>query len=136
MKITNGKIIIAIGIIHTTLTPLVYIKQFQGFAHHLFFSINGGFMEKQLNYQTFAAFWCLYFGLILFPLGVLLDAIERKKMRIPLSFILTYFAIVLIGVYMIPWSGMTIFALPHTIYMLIKTKKNKISPTVSSNENI
>lgn len=36
MKITNGKIIIAVGIIHTALTPLAFAKQFKGFAHNLF----------------------------------------------------------------------------------------------------
>jgi hypothetical protein len=123
MKITNGKIIIAVGIIHTALTPLVYAEQFKSFANHLFFKINNGFMETQVNYETFAAFWCLYFGLTLFPLGVLLDSIEKKNVPIPMSFIVTYFVIILIGVYMIPWGGMTIFMLPHVLYMLIKRKK-------------
>lgn len=124
MKITNGKIIIAVGIIHTALTPLVYWAQFKGFASHLFFKINNGFMETQVNYETFAAFWCLYFGLILFPLGVLLNSIEKKKIPIPFSFIITYFVIILIGVYMIPLGGMTIFMLPHVLYMVIKRKKS------------
>ena len=76
MKITNGKIIMAIGVIHTALTPVIYCKQFLGFAERFFFKINSGFMESQINYETFAAFWCFYFGLILFPLGTLLDIVE------------------------------------------------------------
>jgi hypothetical protein len=123
MKITNGKIIIAIGVIHTALTPLVYMEQFKGFARNLFFNINNGFMESHINFETFAAFWCLFFGLILFPLGVLLDSIEKKKIPIPISFIITYLTIILIGIYMIPLGGMTIFMLPHVVYMFIKWKK-------------
>jgi hypothetical protein len=39
-----------------------------------------------------------------------------------MSFVVAYFVIILIGVYMIPWGGMTIFMLPHALYMLIKRK--------------
>jgi hypothetical protein len=128
MKITNGKIIVLIGVIHTSLTPFVYLEQFKGFAHQFFFKINNGFMETSVDYETFAAFWCLYFGLILFPLGILLDSVEKKNMRIPMPFILSYLVIILIGVYMIPLGGMTVFMLPHVIYMLIKhTKGSKMA---------
>lgn len=125
MKITNGKIIIFIGAIHTLLTPLVYFDQFEIFARRFFFIINNGFMEDSINYQTFAAFWCLYFGLVLFPLGVLLDSIEKKKMPIPNSFVMVYFCVVLTGVYMIPLGGMTVFMLPHVIYMMIGKWREK-----------
>jgi hypothetical protein len=125
MKITNGKVIIFIGAIHTLLTPVVYFKQFEAFACRFFFSINNGFMEDSINYETFAAFWCLYFGLILFPLGVLLDSIERKDMPIPKSFIWMYFGVILIGVYMIPFGGMTVFMLPHVVYMIISNRRKK-----------
>lgn len=122
-KITNGKIIIIIGIIHTVLTPIAYLKQFENFTSQFFFKINNGFMESQMDYETFAAFWCLFFGLILFPLGILLNSIENKDLPIPKNFILSYLIVILLGVYMIPWGGMTIFMLPHVIYMFIKTKK-------------
>ena len=125
MKITNGKIIMAVGIIHTVLTPVVYSKQFLSFAERFFFKINDGFMESQINYETFAAFWCLYFGLILFPLGALLDIVEKKNIMPPSAFIWTYLIVILIGVYMIPYGGMTIFMLPHSIYMLVRYRKNK-----------
>ena len=125
-KITNGKIIIIIGMIHTVLTPIAYLKQFENFTYHFFFKINDGFMESQMNYETFAAFWCLFFGLILFPLGILLNSIENKNLPIPKYFILSYLIVILLGVYMIPWGGMTIFMLPHVIYMLIKTRKKNV----------
>jgi hypothetical protein len=102
MKITNGKIIIGIGIIHTLLTPLVYSAQFRSFAKRSFMNINYGFLESGLNYETFAAFWCLFFGLLLFPLGILLDNIEKRNVSIPRAFIFSYLIIILAGVYMIP----------------------------------
>lgn len=114
----------AVGVIHTALTPVVYPEQFKSFAGKFFFMINGGFMETQVNYETFAAFWCLYFGILLFPLGALLDSIEKKSIAVPKPFIWTYLAVILIGVYMIPYGGMTIFMLPHAIYMLVKSGKN------------
>ncbi len=126
MKITNGKIIILIGVIHTLLTPVVYFNQFSLFARHFFFRINDGFMESSINYETFAAFWCLYFGLTLFPLGVLLDSIEKKKMPIPKSFIVVYAGLILVGVYMIPFGGMTVFMLPHLVYMIAGNRRKHI----------
>ncbi len=127
MKMTNGKVIILIGVIHTLLTPVVYFRQFSQFASQFFFRINNGFMETSINYETFAAFWCLYFGLTLFPLGVLLDSIERKGIPIPKPFIMVYLGLVLLGVYMIPFGGMTVFMLPHVTYMVVTNfrKNNK-----------
>jgi hypothetical protein len=81
VKITNGKIVILIGIIHTlfTLLPFVYGKQFMNFAHQYFFKINNGFLESgQMDYETFAAFWCFFFGILLFPLGILLEYTQAK----------------------------------------------------------
>lgn len=130
MKITNGKYIILIGIIHTILglSPFGYAKQFMHFANHCFFMIIEGMTESpmlivQRNYENFAAFWTFYFGIILFPFGILLDYVESNNVKIPNHFIWSYFIFVAIGVYMIPLSGMTVFMLPHAIYMLIKSKK-------------
>jgi hypothetical protein len=134
-KITNGKTIIIIGVIHTVLTPIYYAKQFQNFTCQCFFKINNGFMETQMNYETFAAFWCLFFGLILFPLGILLNSIENRNLQIPGSFILSYLIVILLGSYMIPLGGMTIFMLPHVVYMLIKNRKRNIVLN-SENKNI
>ncbi len=128
MKVTNGKIVILIGIIHTvsTLMPFVYGKQFLNFGQQFFFNINAGFLEMgQLDYETFAAFWCFFFGLLLFPLGVLLDYVEKKGMQIPRQFIWSYLVVILLGVYMIPLSGFTVFLLPHAVYMLVKYGKGK-----------
>lgn len=127
MKFTNGKIIISIGIIHTILcvAPFAYGKQFAVFANKWFFKISGGPLDSpallgSLYYENFAAFWCFYFGLFLFPLGILLDFIESRQIKIPAKFIWSYLIVTVIGCYMIPFSGMTIFFLPHAIYLLLK----------------
>lgn len=130
MKITNGKILIFFGIIHPLLgiSPFAFGKQFYDFANKFFFKISDGLLEfpllkGQMNYENFAAFWFFYFGLLLIPLGILLNYLERENKSIPKEFIWSYLIVVLIGVYMIPFSGMTIFMLPHALYMLIKRNK-------------
>jgi len=75
----------------------------------------------------FAAFWFVYFGLALIPFGLLLNQFIQHIGYVPRQFIIAYLIIVLIGAYMIPFSGMTIIMLPHALCMLrdanIPTKK-------------
>ncbi|MBK9580076.1 MAG: hypothetical protein IPO40_23665 [Fibrobacteres bacterium] len=130
MKISNGKVLILFGIIHPLLgiSPFAFGKQFYNFAGKFFFKISNGLLEfpllnGKMNYENFAAFWFFYFGLLLIPLGILLSHIEKECKGIPKQFVWSYFIIVLIGVYMIPFSGMTLFMLPHSLYMVIKTMK-------------
>lgn len=127
-------ILVFFGIIHPLLgiSPFAFGKQFLGFAEKYFFKISEGLFEfpilnGQMNYENFAAFWFFYFGLLLIPIGILVNYVEKTNGQIPKNFILTYLSIVLIGVYMIPFSGMTIFMLPHAIYMLVKRNKQSIS---------
>ncbi len=130
MKITNGKILIFFGIIHSLLgiSPFAFGKQFLGFANNFFFKISEGLLEfpllnGQMNYENFAAFWFFYFGLLLIPIGILVNYVEMGNKLIPKNFIWSYLIVALIGVHMIPFSGMTIFMLPHAIYMLIQRNK-------------
>lgn len=130
MKITNGKILIFFGIIHPLLgiSPFAFGEQFLNFADKFFFSISDGLLEfpllnGEMNYENFAAFWFFYFGLLLIPVGILLNHLENSGQPIPKSFILAYLSVVLVGVYMIPFSGMTLFMLPHALYMLIRRYK-------------
>lgn len=130
MKITNGKILIFFGIIHPLLgiSPFAFGKQFAEFANKFFFKISEGLTEfpllnGQMNYENFAAFWFFYFGTLLIPLGTLVNYVEKTNGRIPKNFIWIYTIVVLVGVYMIPFSGMTIFMLPHAIYMLIQRNR-------------
>ncbi|UII76247.1 DUF6463 family protein [Flagellimonas sp. HMM57] len=128
----NGKILIFLGIAHTLLgiSPFAFGKQFEGFADKFFFKVSNGLFEfpllnGQMNYENFSAFWFVYYGLLLIPLGILVSYIEEKSGQIPKNFILTYLIIVLIGVFMIPFSGMTFLMLPHAIYMLFQRCKLK-----------
>ena len=130
MKITNGKILIGTGIAHATLAtlPFGFGKQFSQFADTFFFKISDGLSEfpllnGQMNYENFAAFWFFYFGILLIPLGILVNYIEKIKGQIPGSFIKAYLITVLLGVFMIPFSGMTFFMLPHAVYMFMRRNK-------------
>lgn len=127
MKISGGKIFIFLGVIHTLLSisPFAFGKQFAGFANKFFFQISEGLIEfpilnGQMNYENFAAFWFFYYGLLFFPLGVLVMHIEKSTGYIPKSFSVLYLLIVILGAFMIPFSGMTFFMLPHALYMVFK----------------
>lgn len=130
MKLINGKIIIYTGIAHFLLgiSPFAFGKQFSGFGNKLFFKISEGLFEfpllnGQMNYANFAAFWFVYFGLLLIIVGFLVDFIEKTTKRVPNKFIWSYLTVISLGVYMIPFSGMTFLMLPHAVYMLIQKKK-------------
>lgn len=128
----NGKIFILFGILHSLLgiSPFAFGKQVSQFSNTFFFKVSEGLIEfpllnGQMNYETFAAFWFIYFGLLLIPIGFLVKFIEETTGLIPEKFIWSYLIFVVLGVYMIPLSGMTIFMLPHAIYMIFQQKTYK-----------
>ncbi|MCF6360990.1 MAG: DUF6463 family protein [Cyclobacteriaceae bacterium] len=129
MKITNGNLLVFTGIMHSLfgVLPFAFGKQFSGFMNTFFFKISNGLSEfpllnGKMNYENFSAFWFFYFGLLLIPMGVLVQFLEKNNIQVPKKFAISYLVVVLVGVYMIPFSGMTIFMLPHAIYM-VATKK-------------
>lgn len=131
MKITNGTILVFLGIIHPLLgiSPFAFGKQFSGFAKKFFFKISEGLFEfpllnGQMNYENFAAFWFFYFGILLIPIGILVGYVEKINGQIPKNFIWAYLIVVLVGVYMIPFSGMTFLMLPHALYMVFQRNRN------------
>jgi hypothetical protein len=115
MKVSNGKIFLAFGVIHPLLgvSPFAFGKQFSEFANKLFFKI---------NYENFAAFWFFYFGLLLIPIGFLVNFVEKEYGKIPERFLWSYLTVVMVGAFMIPFSGMTFLMLPHAIYMIYQNK--------------
>ena len=126
-KITNGIILIIIGIMHTQLavSPDGGGTQFRKFSESYFFNISKGMddlpvVAGETDIETFAAFWFFYFGILIFPLGLLVHSIEKEKRELPHYFTISYLIVIIIGSYMIPNSGMTFFMLPHAIYMLIR----------------
>ncbi len=136
--ITNGVIILIIALMHTqyALSSGGFGRQFLEFSKSFFYKISGGTKELpavagKTNFETFAAFWFFYFGILLIPIGLLVHSVERKKQVVPYSFTISYLIVVLIGCYMVPDSGMTFFMLPHAIYMLVrnyfKTRKLRTS---------
>ena len=128
--ITNGKILVFFGIIHPLLgvSPFAFGEQFGEFANQFFFKISEGLFEfpllnGQMQYDNFAAFWFFYFGILLIPLGLLVHYVEKTTGNLPKNFVWAYLIVVLIGVYMIPFSGMTFLMLPHAIYMLVRYQR-------------
>jgi len=129
MKITNGNLLVFTGIMHSLfgVLPFAFGKQFSGFMNTFFFKISNGLSEfplfnGKMNYENFSAFWFFYFGLLLIPMGVLVQFLEKNNIQVPKKFAISYLVVVLVGVYMIPFSGMTIFMLPHAIYMVASKK--------------
>lgn len=138
-KITNGILLIIIGLLHTKLVVTAdgCGAQFLNFSKSYFFRISGGLNELpaevgKTNFEAFAAFWFFYFGIFILPLGLLVHAIEKKYKVLPHSFTISYLIVVLTGAYMIPASGMTYIMLPHAVYMLVgnyvKSRKITFQP--------
>ena len=126
-KITNGILLIVIGIMHSHMafSPDGLGNQFLKFSNTYFFNISSGLDELpaeigKTNFETFAAFWFFYFGILLIPLGLLVHSIEKDGRILPHYFTVSYLIFVLLGCYMIPNSGITIIMLPHAIYMLVR----------------
>jgi hypothetical protein len=126
-KITNGIILIIIGILHTQLVISANGcgKQFWSFSKTFFFKVCNGMDELpaaagKTNFEALAVFWFFYFGIFLIPIGLLVHSVEKEKRFLPNSFTISYLIFVLIGSYMIPNSGMTYFMLPHALFMLIR----------------
>lgn len=94
MKLTNGKILLYSGVAHFLLgiSPFAFGKQYHDFSNKLFFKISEGLSEFHLldghmNYENFAAFWFVYFGLLLIPMAFLVEYIEKTIKNIPNKFI-------------------------------------------------
>jgi len=138
-KITNGILLIIIGIFHTKLVVTAEGggKQFQGFAKSWFYKVSNGMAELpaaagKTNFESFAIFWFFYFGILIIPLGLLVHSIEREKRTLPHYFTITYLIVVIIGSYMIPNSGMTFFMLPQAVYMLVSNYiKSRRKPSLA-----
>ncbi|MDD4032297.1 MAG: DUF6463 family protein [Bacteroidales bacterium] len=125
-NVTNGIILVIIGLMHTqfALSSDGFGRQFSEFSKSNFFYLFHDLQENRLMagkelFESFAAFWFFYFGVLIIPFGLLLHVIERKYKILPHSFTISYLLVVMMGSYMIPESGITFFMLPHAIYMLV-----------------
>jgi hypothetical protein len=127
IKIPNGLIFIAIGVIHSWfgMSMDAFGRQFAVFSDANFYKVSKGLDELPIIdniyvYEVMSAFWFVYFGLLMVVVGFLVFSVEKKKQSLPYSFVLSYFFFVFIGSYMIPNSGITFIMLPHAIFMLIQ----------------
>lgn len=126
-NITNGILLIFIGVMHSkfAFSPDGLRNQLLKYSETYFFKISTGLDELpgetgKTDFETFAAFWFMYFGIALIPLGLLVHSIEKSGRILPHYFTVSYLIFVLLGCYMIPNSGMTFIMLPHAIYMLAR----------------
>ena len=136
---SHGNILIFIGAIHSLfgLTPLAFGKTFYKFGQSAFFKINDGLTDfpllgGQIQSEDFAAFWFVYFGLMLIPVGLLLRQFIQQLGYVPSKFAIAYLIVVLIGAYMIPFSGMTLVMLPHALLMLRDSKHPEAKQNTSN----
>jgi hypothetical protein len=128
-KITNGILLISIGLLHTklVLSKDVFGVKFEEFSKSWFFKIHRGAAEFPFipgkmsvsSLEAFSAFWFFYFGIVIIPMGMLVHSIEKSGRTLPHYFTISYLVVVIIGAYMIPSSGMTFIMLPHAVYMLV-----------------
>lgn len=119
--------IIFFSIMHTKLALSTdgFGMQIRSFAKTAFYKVSKGMDELPArtgvtDFESATAFWFFYWGILVFSIGLLVHAIERKHKIIPHSFTISYLAVMIIGSYMVPNSGMTFFMLPHAIFMLIQ----------------
>jgi len=94
-KTTDGNILVFFGIIHSLLglSPYDFGKQFAGFGDKFFFKVSEGIFEFPLLNGI--------------PVGILVNHVERTNGFVPMNFKWTHLIVVLVGAYMIPFSGMT-----------------------------
>lgn len=123
----HGSILIMIALLHMRLafSPDGFRYKFSEFAKSGFFRISKGLDELppvagKTDFETFAAFWFFYFGLLLIPMGILVFDMERKHKYLPHSFTISYLFVVVLGAYMIPNSGMTFIMMPHALFMFLQ----------------
>lgn len=123
-NITNGLAIILLGLVHAQfVATFAFPEEFARFKESNFYKISMGMAELpaaegKTDFPGFSAFWFLYFGIFMIPLGVIVHSIERKGQVLAHSFTISYLLIVALGAYMIPNSGITRFMLPHAVFML------------------
>jgi hypothetical protein len=143
-KITNGVLLIIIGLFHTKLALSTdgFGSKFMEFSQSGFYKIHRGLEELPFvhgkmsvsSLEAFSAFWFFYFGILIIPLGLLVHSIEKTGRALPHYFTISYLLVVLIGAYMIPNSGMSVIMLPQALYMLIINfvRARKINSTISN----
>ena len=141
----HGNVIILFGLMHTqlALSKEGFGRKFNEFAQSGFFQISKGIDELPAvsgttDFETLAAFWFFYFGILLIPVGLLLNNIARNHQKVPYGFLISYLLFLLVGTYMIPKSGMTYFMLPHALFMLVQNlyKSYKSGKPVPSSPSI
>ncbi len=131
----HGLLLIITGIAHSlfAVLPAAFGKQFAVFSNTLFFNIDTGLMDFPLfggkqDFESLCAFFFFYAGPMYIVFGLAVYHLEKSVWEIPVSVSLGFLLYAVIGAYMVPLSGMTLFLLPQAVYM-------HMSGRLSENEN-
>lgn len=117
MKYWIGKWIIAVSIIHTIFAFLVFLEVIS----QIF--LDGVFDSIGVDPLRGAVVWFLFFGFVLFALGLAINIIEEiSNGDIPVSIGFSLLFIVLLGVVLMPISGFWL-ALPPALVIIYKRYK-------------
>ena len=81
MRRWKGRWLIGVGLIHTVFSLIVFAQPLLAALNDGLFNAIDAFGDRAL------AFWFLFFGLLLFPLGVLIDWIEVQPALEPPRFV-------------------------------------------------
>ncbi len=106
MRAWIGRSIVGIGVIHTVF-GLVFMRStlLILWNERLLNTVNGQPPRE-------ATFWFLYAGLLMILLGSLINRLERNGLAIPPLFVWSLFALTVIGVVVMPISGLWLLGAP------------------------
>ncbi len=116
MKIWIGKVILAIGLVHS----VVGFIFFRGILGELWSEMLLNTVDRQPDRE--AAFWFIYTGFAFLIIGGLVDWIERKQPALPVFLKWSFLAITLAGLIIMPKSGFWLLIFP-TVGLFVRAKQ-------------
>lgn len=106
MKRWIGRTLVAIGLLHTVFGVVAFRSVWEAlFQEGLLNTVNRQPLRE-------AAYWFLFFGFVLLLLGALIDWCEAQQSRLPAFLGWGLLAMTLVGVVVMPISGMWLALIP------------------------
>ncbi len=106
MRNRNGKIIIAIAIIHNIFGFIIFYDIFTELVRESLFNT---VMDQ---FDRNAAFWFVFSGFALMIIGGLINWIEGNQFELPPFLKWSFLAITIIGCFIMPISGFWLLSIP------------------------
>jgi Family of unknown function (DUF6463) len=108
-----GRLLTAIGIIHTLFTPVFFARELGAIA------ADGVIASVAEQYDRNAAFWFAFFGFVLILLGETIHVIERElASTVPPRVTWGLAAVILTGIVVMPVSGLWLGLVP--VFLLVR----------------